>query len=174
MDWMPRRRFLETLAGAVGALGAARSARGGVAPEPPLRVQRLSWAGVRLEAPGLSLFFDPWSNTGAWDGAWVAPVVPIEASSARRFALISHAHNDHFDAAALEALLGTDRAFAAERPVLIEFHTDPDVPPLPPHITWEQARAYMTALAKGDPDEGGIIRNTLRQALAGILPGHGD
>jgi pyruvate dehydrogenase (quinone) len=69
---------------------------------------------------------------------------------------------------------GWERAFAAERPVLIEFHTDPDVPPLPPHITWEQARAYMTALAKGDPDEGGIIRNTLRQALAGILPGHGD
>jgi pyruvate dehydrogenase (quinone) len=69
---------------------------------------------------------------------------------------------------------GWERAFAAQRPVLIEFHTDPDVPPLPPHITWEQARAYMTALAKGDPDEGGIIRNTLRQALAGIFPGHGD
>ena len=69
---------------------------------------------------------------------------------------------------------GWERAFAARRPVLIEFHTDPSVPPQPPHITWEQARAYMTALAKGDPDERGLIRNTLRQALAGILPGRGD
>lgn len=103
-----RRSFLGTLAGAVAGLGAAASALARGAPEatPGVRIQRLSWAGVRLESPGLSLFFDPWSNAAAWDGAWAAPIAPIESSSARRFALVTHAHNDHFDAAALEALLG--------------------------------------------------------------------
>jgi len=66
-----------------------------------------------------------------------------------------------------------EEAFAADRPVLIEFESDPDVPPLPPHITWNQAKAYMTALAKGDPNEAGIIRQSLRELFAGILPGHG-
>ncbi|MEI7035512.1 thiamine pyrophosphate-requiring protein [Fulvimonas yonginensis] len=66
-----------------------------------------------------------------------------------------------------------EEAFAADRPVVLEVIADPDVPPLPPHITWAQARAYMTALAKVDPDEGGIIRQSLRQVLAGVLPHDG-
>ena len=63
-----------------------------------------------------------------------------------------------------------EQAFAADRPVLLDIIADPDVPPLPPHITWKQAKDYMTALAKGDPDEAGIIKQSLRQVLAGILP----
>jgi pyruvate dehydrogenase (quinone) len=56
---------------------------------------------------------------------------------------------------------------------VLEFISDPDVPPLPPHISFQQARAYMTALTKNDPDELGIIKQSVRQVLAGILP-HGD
>lgn len=63
-----------------------------------------------------------------------------------------------------------DAAFAADRPVVLEFITDPDVPPLPPHITWEQAKAYMSALAQHDPDQAGIIKQSMRQAMAGIMP----
>ena len=61
-----------------------------------------------------------------------------------------------------------EEAFASDGPVLIEFISDPDVPPLPPHVSWAQAKAYMTALGKGDPDEKGIIVQTLRDVLAGI------
>jgi len=56
-----------------------------------------------------------------------------------------------------------DRAFAADRPVVIEFVTDPNVPPLPPHITWEQAKSYLGALAKVDPDQWGIIKQSFKQ-----------
>ena len=49
--------------------------------------------------------------------------------------------------------------------------TDPEVPPLPPHITFEQAKNYMTTLVKGDPNEGHMIRDSARQVLASILPG---
>jgi pyruvate dehydrogenase (quinone) len=43
-----------------------------------------------------------------------------------------------------------DAAFAATRPVVINAYTDPEVPPLPPHITLEQARKFMTSMLKGD------------------------
>jgi pyruvate dehydrogenase (quinone) len=65
-----------------------------------------------------------------------------------------------------------DEALAARRPVLIEVKTDPEVPPLPPHITFKQASNFARALIKGDPHEGGIIKDTARQVLSAILPGH--
>lgn len=63
-----------------------------------------------------------------------------------------------------------DEALAADRPVVIDAITDPDVPPLPPHISFEQAKAYTSALIKGDPDERGIIIQTFRDAIDTILP----
>ena len=64
-----------------------------------------------------------------------------------------------------------EEALAADRPVVIEFKTDPDVPPLPPHITLKQAKAFMSTLVKGDPDEGSILLSTARQVMASVLPG---
>ena len=64
-----------------------------------------------------------------------------------------------------------EQALAADRPVLIEFRTDPDVPPLPPHISLKQAKAFASALWQGDPDQGGVIRKTTRQVLSTLLPG---
>jgi pyruvate dehydrogenase (quinone) len=63
-----------------------------------------------------------------------------------------------------------DEALAADRPVLYEAITDPEVPPLPPHITLEQAHYYLTALV-GDPDRGAMIMESLKQKLAGFVPG---
>ena len=45
-----------------------------------------------------------------------------------------------------------DEALAADRPVVIEAVTDPEVPPLPPHITIEQAKALSSALLRGRPE----------------------
>jgi pyruvate dehydrogenase (quinone) len=55
-----------------------------------------------------------------------------------------------------------DAALRADRPCLIEAIVDPDVPPLPPHITFEEARAFASALLKGDPREHGVIRQAVR------------
>jgi pyruvate dehydrogenase (quinone) len=62
-----------------------------------------------------------------------------------------------------------DRALSASRPVLVEVKTDPEVPPLPPHISLAQAKAFTSMLAKGDPDEGGVIKGTVKQVLAGVF-----
>jgi len=64
-----------------------------------------------------------------------------------------------------------DEAFAADRPVLIEFKTDPDVPPLPPHIKLEQAKKFATTLLHGDPNQGGIIKQSVKQVLSKVMPG---
>jgi pyruvate dehydrogenase (quinone) len=63
-----------------------------------------------------------------------------------------------------------DQALASDIPVVMEVKTDPEVPPLPPHITLQQARNFSLALAKGDPNEMGMIRGAARQVLETILP----
>jgi pyruvate dehydrogenase (quinone) len=63
-----------------------------------------------------------------------------------------------------------DLAFQADRPVVLEVVTDPDVPPLPPHITLEQAAKYTSTLFKGDPDEGGILHQSFTEMVAKLLP----
>jgi pyruvate dehydrogenase (quinone) len=67
-------------------------------------------------------------------------------------------------------------ALAADRPVVLEFKTDPEVPPLPSHITLEQAKSFMSTIVKGDPKEGSMLAGVARQVLSSILPGdkHGD
>ncbi|MCK8787088.1 thiamine pyrophosphate-requiring protein [Roseomonas sp. NAR14] len=64
-----------------------------------------------------------------------------------------------------------EEALRSDRPVVLEVKTDPDVPPLPPHITLDQAKKFTSTLLKGDPDEGSVLVNTARQVLGGILPG---
>ena len=64
-----------------------------------------------------------------------------------------------------------DEALAADRPVVLEAITDPEVPPLPPHITLEQARALASALAHGDPGRAEIIRQSAKEKLQEFLPG---
>jgi pyruvate dehydrogenase (quinone) len=54
--------------------------------------------------------------------------------------------------------------------VVLEVKTDPEVPPLPPHITLQQAKNFSMALVKGDPNEEGVIKGTARQVLESILP----
>jgi pyruvate dehydrogenase (quinone) len=63
------------------------------------------------------------------------------------------------------------QALASDMPVVLEVKTDPEVPPLPPHITLQQAKNFSIALAKGDPNEGSVIAGTARQVLEKILPG---
>jgi pyruvate dehydrogenase (quinone) len=62
-----------------------------------------------------------------------------------------------------------DAALAAQQPVVLDVRTDPEVPPLPPHVTLTQAKHFMSALAHGDPDERGVIAGTARQLLTAMF-----
>ncbi len=63
-----------------------------------------------------------------------------------------------------------DEALAADRPFVLDMVTDPNVPPLPPHITFAQARGFAGALAAGDPETANIVASTARSLLGTLLP----
>jgi pyruvate dehydrogenase (quinone) len=60
------------------------------------------------------------------------------------------------------------QALSADRPVVLEVKTDPEIAPLPPHISLKQAKKFMFAMAK-DEDAGHVIRDTARQVLNAAL-----
>ncbi|MEO7217021.1 MAG: thiamine pyrophosphate-requiring protein, partial [Gemmatimonadaceae bacterium] len=63
-----------------------------------------------------------------------------------------------------------DAALSSDRPVVLEAITDPDVAILPPHISFEQAKNFLTALIKGDPDEMGIMTASFKEVFAARFP----
>jgi pyruvate dehydrogenase (quinone) len=63
------------------------------------------------------------------------------------------------------------QAFEADRPFVIDAVCDPNVPPLPPHIRTDQARALMKALRKGDPESRGVITQSFKEKIIEFLPG---
>jgi pyruvate dehydrogenase (quinone) len=63
-----------------------------------------------------------------------------------------------------------DEVLGADRPAVLEAITDPDVPPLPPHITVEQAKAFTFAIARRDPDAMGMIEQAVKGMAAEFLP----
>jgi pyruvate dehydrogenase (quinone) len=72
-----------------------------------------------------------------------------------------------------EVAAGWDEAMAADRPTLVEFHTDPAVPPIPPHATWDQIQHSIEAVVRGDADRADIIRQGIKAKVQDFLPGKG-
>lgn len=66
---------------------------------------------------------------------------------------------------------GWREALSADRPVVVEAMTDPEVPPLPPHIRFEQAKGYLSALFKGDPNAAAMVKQSLMHLAEGMKPG---
>jgi pyruvate dehydrogenase (quinone) len=64
---------------------------------------------------------------------------------------------------------GWDAAMAERRPVVVEAFTDPEVPPLPPHIEIRQAKKLMEALIKGDPRRWRVIKQSAKELWAGLV-----
>jgi pyruvate dehydrogenase (quinone) len=64
------------------------------------------------------------------------------------------------------------RALACDRPCVIVFETDPAVPPIPPHATWDQLKKAAESVLRGDPDRADVVKEGIRSKLAEVLPGH--
>jgi pyruvate dehydrogenase (quinone) len=56
----------------------------------------------------------------------------------------------------------------------LEAVTDPAVPPMPPHVTVRQAKDYALAMLKGDSEAVQVIKQSLKEMAANVLPGRGD
>src|SRR5699024_10900348 len=66
------------------------------------------------------------------------------------------------------------KAFAADRPVLVDARTDKNVPPLPPHITLEQTTGVAKAVLASDPDAGKVVGRTARTLAAQLFARFGS
>ncbi|GGT47427.1 thiamine pyrophosphate-requiring protein [Streptomyces kurssanovii] len=63
------------------------------------------------------------------------------------------------------------QALAADRPFVIDFRTDPAVPPIPPHASLDQIEAAASAILHGDSDRGSMIRQGFKAKVQEFLPG---
>jgi pyruvate dehydrogenase (quinone) len=61
------------------------------------------------------------------------------------------------------------QVLASDRPVVLEVKTDPDVVPLPPHVTLREARGFLSSIAKGDAGGGSVIAETASQVLNAFI-----
>ncbi|KQX73659.1 thiamine pyrophosphate-requiring protein [Streptomyces sp. Root1310] len=66
---------------------------------------------------------------------------------------------------------GWRTALEADGPAVVEFLTDPAVPPVPPHATWEQIEATVASALKGDADRGSMIKQGFMAKVQEFLPG---
>ncbi|MEU8575271.1 thiamine pyrophosphate-requiring protein [Streptomyces asoensis] len=63
-------------------------------------------------------------------------------------------------------------ALAADRPCVLDFVTDPAVPPIPPHATLDQVEAAATAVLMGDSDHANVVGQGFKAKVQEFLPGH--
>ncbi|HJQ01115.1 MAG TPA: thiamine pyrophosphate-requiring protein [Jatrophihabitans sp.] len=67
-----------------------------------------------------------------------------------------------------------EQALNADRPTVLDIRCDPDVPPIPPHATFEQAKATASAILHGDEDAWGFVKQGIKQKAQEYLPGQKD
>jgi pyruvate dehydrogenase (quinone) len=78
-------------------------------------------------------------------------------------------HGENLDDAT--ALGGAwDRALAADRPTVLDVRCDPDVPPIPPHATFEEAKSLVHAVIGRDDDAAGFIKQGIKQKVQQYFP----
>ncbi|MFL6761830.1 MAG: thiamine pyrophosphate-requiring protein [Sphingomicrobium sp.] len=63
---------------------------------------------------------------------------------------------------------GWDEALSAAQPVVLEVKTDPEIAPLPPHISLKEAKQFMLSVAR-EQNAGHVIRDTARQVINAAL-----
>ena len=100
-----RREFVSGLA-SLAAVSLVPGKRVFAAASPDaLRIQRLAWAGIRLQLPQATAFIDPLINSDEWGAALKDPLIPVSDAVGDTYVLVTHAHGDHFDAKAAAAAL---------------------------------------------------------------------
>ncbi|MGQ9368400.1 thiamine pyrophosphate-requiring protein [Azospirillum sp. ST 5-10] len=107
------------------------------------------------------------TGTPKWEGSQNVPDVPYS-----RYAEMLGFKGIFVDKPEMVAR-AWDEALAADRPVLLEAYTDPNVPPLPPHISLKNAAAMMKTLWEGDPDTFDMLKDTAKDLVEEFLPGGG-
>jgi len=73
-----------------------------------------------------------------------------------------------------EVVPAWEEALRADRPCVVEFRTDPSVPPIPPHASWDQIEKALESIVRGDSDRMGVIKEGVKSKVQEFLPGSKD
>ena len=65
-------------------------------------------------------------------------------------------------------------ALAASRPTVLDVICDPNVPPIPPHATFEQVKSVAGAVLHGDEDGWGLVKQGVKMKVQQYLPASKD
>jgi len=63
-----------------------------------------------------------------------------------------------------------DEALGADEPVVLDVRTDPEVPPIPPHVTYAEMKSMAEAILKGDPNGWHVVGEIAKNKAAELLP----
>ncbi|MEV6638930.1 thiamine pyrophosphate-requiring protein [Amycolatopsis sp. NPDC051371] len=64
-----------------------------------------------------------------------------------------------------------ETALSAGKPAVLDVRCDPEVPPIPPHATFEQMKSAAQSVLKGDPDAFHLVVQGVKTKLQEFLPG---
>ncbi|WP_116047722.1 thiamine pyrophosphate-requiring protein [Amycolatopsis palatopharyngis] len=63
-----------------------------------------------------------------------------------------------------------DRVLAADRPAVLDVRCDPEVPPIPPHATFEQMKSTAESVLKGDPNAWHLMLQGAKTKVQEFIP----
>ncbi|MBY0287863.1 MAG: thiamine pyrophosphate-requiring protein [Mycobacteriaceae bacterium] len=66
-----------------------------------------------------------------------------------------------------------DEALAADEPTVLDIRCDPEMPPIPPHATYEQAKDLVESILKGDPARWHLMAQGLKTKAQEFVPHRG-
>lgn len=89
-----------------------------------MKLQRLSWAGLKVEFDGQVLLIDAVQNYQR--GASIGPAIPFEFAAATQadFILITHLHSDHYEKELIQAILKPGGQFISSGEITGELSAD--------------------------------------------------
>ncbi|WP_431906291.1 thiamine pyrophosphate-requiring protein [Amycolatopsis thermoflava] len=139
-----------------------------------LTIQRYHhlWADPRLV---VCVFHNNDLNQVTWELRAMGGAPKFEESqSLPEFSYAEFARSLGFEAVAVDPpdQLGPawDRVLSADRPALLDVRCDPEVPPIPPHATFEQIKSTTEAMLKGDRDAWHVLVEGLKTKAQELLP----
>ncbi|MFC4099480.1 MBL fold metallo-hydrolase [Paenibacillus xanthanilyticus] len=122
-----------------------------------MNIQRLSWAGIRIEAGGTAVLIDPVTRIPDRFGGAREPMHPLRTYGEADVVLVTHLHEDHFDP---DAII---EAFGADIPVYV------------PSAMADSARAKgLTNVIGADVGESFALGNGVKAAALPSVDGVGD
>ncbi|MGW4830856.1 thiamine pyrophosphate-requiring protein [Amycolatopsis japonica] len=63
-----------------------------------------------------------------------------------------------------------DVALSTDVPTVLDVRCDPEVPPIPPHATFEQVKSMTEAVLKGEPDAWHLLTQGIKTKMQELLP----